>query len=267
MMRAFDVIASTPLPTRILNGTRGGNLNCFPRVSVRPRAGEQAQSKAPLFIGFHTPDRNYPQYAQQMKASVESHGFECIVEERPSYLSVGLPEPGTWVLNTSIKPFFIRDMRVRYPDRDLIYLDADAVMQHPPSLLLREQGFDFAAPFYEGRMKCWDICSCVLFFRATPAADTLLDIWCQEQKKRIDGMLKGHLAHRWRWCWDEKTLTDVLPLVPGLVWTHLPWTYAKVSDRPDARDIAPEVKRESAVFIQQLAHIENRKAMVVHAAG
>ena len=243
--------------TRIYNAGIGGNLNVFPRVkldSMRPGAYE-----LPLVVGYHTPHEKYKSLAENMKSSVERFGFDCVIREYPAQGKEGNPGHMNWVLNCALCGEVIRQYQEDYPNRNLIYLDADAVMEKRPTIYLDEpRDYDFAVPFLTNNCNEHKLQSNSMYFAANKRARMLVDVWIREQYKRNQDMLAGKYTHPFRDVWDQEVLEDVLPLVPDLRIRELPMTYGKIMPTPKGFEITPDVPLEKAVITQWQASREMR---------
>lgn len=256
-MMAYDTISKTPdLPTKIFNVTVGGKLKSFPRRDYK-------SLKPPLIVGYYTPNADYEEMAERMKASVEAQGLECEIRERPSEATPDMKPPMPWVINCAQCGPFIRDMRKEYPDRDLFYLDADAVVLRYPTFFQRyPRNYDFASVFITAGRAVHRLTSNALYFGATEKADALLDRWCAEQEKRNRLMCKGHFRPSYKWVWDQRVLQEVLHLVPGLRWIELPWAYAKITVTPRGDELMPSVHPDEIVIEQHQASRWNKTSLV-----
>lgn len=264
-MFAYSNISKMELPTKIYNATVGGRLECFPRVDYADaikgvlNIKKQKVCNNILVIGYYTPDRNYRQLAERMKASVEKQGLECIIKERKSLASASNKKPMPWVLNCGQCPDFIQEMRASHPERPLLYLDADAVMEKRPTLFLDEIiDYDFAAPFLTNKYVKDELTSNTLFFNATEAASQLLFDWCVMQEKRNDQMLKGQFSPPYFEAWDQRTLQYVLNRMKGIIVKKLPYTYAKITVTPKGEELMTGVKAEDIVISQHQASRQNK---------
>lgn len=74
-----------------------------------------------VVCGFYTP--NYLGQVTSMKRSLEAHGINHFLK-RYERLE-------TWEATTRLKPVFLDYCLKKFPDRDILYLDADAVVRKP----------------------------------------------------------------------------------------------------------------------------------------
>ena len=212
-----------------------------------------------LFVGYYTPDKNYPALAQRMQASVMAQGFECQIFERPSIVCKEEP-PMPWVLNCAQCAEFCLEAFDRFPDRHIFYLDADAEMIRFPVLLLSPDlpEFDVAAPILNNDFRTNQLVSNSLIFRRTENARKVLTAWVEEQKKRCGKMLAGWYNSPYKEVWDQKVLQDVLEQ-SEVLFLELPWEYAKIAPKR-GHEIMPNVDPEKVVILQkQVSRVNRRK--------
>jgi len=79
-----------------------------------------------IVIGFYTEDTPYEDEIQGLVKSCANFNIQCEVR--------GYPSRDSWQENTCIKPEFILDMMEEFPNKDLVYIDADGIVQQYPEL-------------------------------------------------------------------------------------------------------------------------------------
>ena len=212
-----------------------------------------------LFVGYYTPDKNYPMLAYRMQKSVLSQGFECVIEERPSAVC-NRPPPMPWVLNCAQCADFCLDMFEKYPGKNIFYLDADAEMLRFPELLISPDlpKFDLAAPIVSKTTGVRELVSNSLIFRRSKGARKVLKAWKVEQEKRIKHMLTGYYSEPYVAAWDQRVLQDVLTGMPDITFFSLPWEYAKIAPKM-GREIMVGVDPEKVVIAQKQVSRKNRR--------
>lgn len=173
-------------------------------------------------VSFYTAGNGYDVEAKALKESLDafdiSHEIEC------------LPDLGSWHLNTLQKPLFIRKKLLESGHKDIVWLDADAVLQSYPlffdwiktdvALYFRTTGP--AAKRFGG----YEIISAAMYFRRSEWAVKLLDMWIEEShRENADHQLV-----------EQRSLQRVFP-----VWikehcgtvTPLPQSYCRIFDAPE----------------------------------
>jgi hypothetical protein len=81
----------------------------------------------PIFVCWNTPDDYYSGMAERLRISLNKFGLPNHIECRES--------AGTWSKCCHYKPVFIMDMLNKFPNRPLVFLDADAEIISYPELL------------------------------------------------------------------------------------------------------------------------------------
>ena len=266
-MNCYRAIAETPgLPTAIYNATDGGRLECFPRINYEDTIHVGIQPSDLLVIGYYTPDADYRVRAENMKASVEAQGLECEIRERPSMARyIGnrpVEKPLPWVLNCGQKADFIAEMMAEYPDRFLLYLDADAQMEKRPALFFDHPvNYDFAVSYLDNEFVTNELTSNTMFFSPTPETKALVVLWATAQKVESNKALMGKYPPPFRAAWDQRVLQNVVEakVVPGLVVKRLPYEYAKITLTPRGNELMKGVRPEDIVISQHQASRENKR--------
>ena len=66
---------------------------------------------------------SYQEHAMRLKSSLDQFKI--------SYYFSEVEDAGYWEANTRLKPHFVLDCLNKFPDKDILYLDADAVVKKP----------------------------------------------------------------------------------------------------------------------------------------
>lgn len=159
-------------PSRIINLNPKSHLKIFEfgemptdlktapqKVSIRKKAEDE-----PIFVSYYTPDNGYKAYADDLRASLERWQIDHDIQP--------IRNRGDWDKNTKAKPEFILKMLDRYPGRDVVWIDADAVVLSLPEILLNMPvGVDFS---YGYRKEKDELISSIMFFRNNANSRKLL---------------------------------------------------------------------------------------------
>lgn len=177
----------------IINLSADSAMECFEKQEFPQR------SKSPVVVSFFTEDTGYETEAHLLMRSCVKHGMPFDI--RP------LPNRGNWEENCSMKPGFILEMMGKYPDRPIIWLDADATLEQRPQLFEHiGPGVDFACCHTTFiREVGAQLATGVLYFAPTPKAKDLVVRWnyqCLKDRKTWD---QAHMQHMVI-CWDGKTM-------------------------------------------------------------
>lgn len=158
-------------------------------------------------VAFYTKNTPYEDEVKKLEASINSLGLTYHLE--------GYEGQGSWVLNCGMKPIFIWEMLHKFPNEDLLYVDADAIIHKVPQVSVM-QG-DICAHVREGG----ELLSGTVFFKNIDKVKKLVHEWIVMQKKFSQK-------------WDQQTLSEVLAVHGprlGINFKELPPTYTKIFDQ------------------------------------
>jgi hypothetical protein len=126
-------------------------------------------------VSFYTADWDYPKYAMQLQDDCERLGLAHYIVKRES--------TDDYVKNCNIKPFFIRDMLLRFKS-PVFWIDVDGSIISSPKLLLTLDinNFDMAANRSVKDPSRIHVGS--IWFNYTQATLEFVDAWCANVIKR-----------------------------------------------------------------------------------
>lgn len=119
---------------------------------------------------------SYRDHAMALKSSLEQFGL--------NYYFKQVEDAGYWEANTRIKPHFVLECLQQFSDKDVLYLDADAIVKKPLDYFNQIQA-DVA--FYKTKGMpgmSHDYLASTMFFKNTPRTIALVEQWIAEQ---VDG--------------------------------------------------------------------------------
>lgn len=169
-----------------------------------------------VVCAFYTP--SYLDSVLRLKASLDSLGL--------NYHLKCVEYKGTWEATTRLKPSFVVDCLNKFPDYDVLYLDADAVVNERPAFfdtVTTDVALLFS-PAKRHRKPLLSIAAGTLYIRNTPGGRKFAKYW-RDQESRT-GLLTL----------DEDMIYMAFPSFEGITFTALPRAYSKIfdSDGPDA---------------------------------
>lgn len=112
--------------TKVINLTPNSALKCFPMDKMSNIVKVEKEDMRPVVISYYTEDTPYELESKRLIASIVKFGLE--------YDVVGIPTMGGWKANTYYKAQFIRNMMDKHPNRNLLWVDADAAFIQYPAL-------------------------------------------------------------------------------------------------------------------------------------
>lgn len=179
--------------------------NDYRIVETRENFIDEAQG-APIFACFYTIDNGYKVEADRLIESLENYRLPYYVE---GILTGGMD----WDAITKRKPIFILKVLDLFPNRDVVWIDADAIILAMPTEL-----FNLNADFsccYKGKDN-EKLHSAVLFYKNNTVARNICQDWIQENRK----------PKKYR-TGDQKHLENVIKRTPDYKPHVLPSSYIK----------------------------------------
>lgn len=178
----------------------------------------------PLYVSFYTQGTGYEREAQGLRESLDNFGLEHHIEPAPDL--------GGWQANTQYKAVFILAKMRSFPQRTVVWIDADARVRRYPELIDRiaeNLSIDVAAHLYRGALN-----SAVVVFNPTPSAMSVLNLWKDENERNPQ-------------TFDQQTLHNVIKsLAPGIGFYELPPGYCYIFD------LSRRAYPRETVYIEQL---------------
>lgn len=161
---------------------------------------------------FYTP--NYLPQILSLKRSLEAHGISHYFK-RYDRLS-------TWEETTRLKPVFVDYCLGKFPAKDILYLDADAVVRKPLDFF-NDVTADVSlliSPRKQGNLHFLRISAGTVFVRNTEGGRRFASLW------------KGAESQCGRLTLDEDMVYMAFEKLAGVSIAVLPPTYYKIFDRP-----------------------------------
>ena len=164
--------------------------------------------KSWIVVSYYTLNTFYEEYATKLVASLEQ--FKIL------YHVVGVRNLRDWHKNTNYKPTFLKKMLDEFPDKNVVWVDCDAVFKRYPKLFdtldcdIAAHEFDCARYYKGGRGT--ELLSGTLFLRNNEEVRETVKAWEQECIKRPR-------------VWDQKSLEKVL----AGQYHKLPKEYCQIS--------------------------------------
>ena len=238
---AFKAGAKMLRPGRhhIYNLNPDSALRCFPMMDIAAICGigkgRQAESGF-MVVSYYTKGTGYEQEIKNLEASLKIHRLPYKIFEY---------EPvGTWRANLNFKSECILRAMDMFPDKDIVFLDSDAVVRRYPVLfdeLSRKREYDLSAHFFRYRPESGD-------------ADELLagTLWIQ------NGGIGRQLVEKWHEVALARTADTRHQLCLKMAIAEMekagekvrvnrhPFAYTCVFDYPQAYKIEPVIEHFQA---------------------
>lgn len=168
-----------------------------------------------VMVSFYT--RNTP-YELEIKTLINS-----LRKFNLPYDTMGIENQGSFEANTKQKPIILKTMLDRYPNKSIVFVDADAVVEKIPELFY-EIKEDIAMHWIDWNKKNFlrkgmQLCTGTIYLRNNVKVRELLDLWIQKNKTTTGGLT------------DQEGLEEVLEEHKDIVSIYsLPEEYAHIPE-------------------------------------
>lgn len=162
----------------------------------------------PIICTYYSVDNGYKKVYDNLEASLKYHKL-------PYYAFEILRKSNTWELICQQKPHFILEIMNMFPDRNIVWLDSDAVVKRLPTMFLNINK-DIAANILGGT----ELNSATLFFKNSVTSRNILNDWIVKSK------IVGPQV------WDQKILHSVINEKYKDYFFNLPIEYTGIFDHP-----------------------------------
>lgn len=162
-----------------------------------------------IITSFYTVNTGYEKEVVHLIAS--------LVQQKIEYDISGIESLGSWDANTKYKPVHLLKILDKYPDSNVVWLDADAILYGYPALFENIEE-DLGVHYLVHPPRPPELLTGTMFLRNNERIRKLLDVW-----------IKGcQLDPRW----EQKILQDIVnkKTIPGLTVYTLPPQYCKIFD-------------------------------------
>ncbi len=160
-----------------------------------------------IVVAYHTTDPMYSEHAVRLLTSMQAHALP--------YRVASLPPFKNWTEAIAYKPVFIETMLHQHPDKDILYVDADAAFKSWPTLF-EDYPHDIGVFLRPDR----ELQSATIYVKNNPKGQFIVNRWVEEQYKRPK-------------TWDQKTLQSVIDVYrDNISLGALPRSYCCKFDEP-----------------------------------
>jgi len=194
-----------------------------------------------IVVVFYTRNTIYEEKVGRLTKSLIKFNLPCYIE--------GIENRGSWIQNVNYKPTFIKDMLKKFPNDNIVYVDADAeFLQYP--ILFETLDCTIAVHLHDytlytqGRNKKKEILSGTIFLKNNEEVYKLVERW--ENECRRDPKV-----------YDQISLEKVL----NNNYYPLPANYCKIFD------IMRIVKDPVIVHYQASREVKRNKGKLVSNVG
>ena len=150
-----------------------------------------------IVISGYTLNTDYEQEVKDLESDLKRFNLP--------YKLYGYESRGDWTKNTMVKAELIQRALKEYPNEDVIWLDADAVIVKEPTLFheLKDKTFDICCHYLKTRYNPNELLSGTIIFRNNDIVNSLVDDWVNDSEgvnwdqkilqKYVDGKYEGKL--------------------------------------------------------------------------
>ena len=152
----------------------------------------------PIFCTFYTVDNGYYQYFKFLQKSLKKFRLDHYVAEiyRKDYL---------WEEIGQLKPQLLEKVLIEYPDRNVVWVDSDSIIEKPPVLFQNiPLKYSMGVHYLYGK----ELCSGTLFFRNDKIGLYILEKWKNRIIKLNRLYNEGKIERKK--LWDQKILQKVI---------------------------------------------------------
>lgn len=177
-----------------------------------------------IFVAYYTINTPYQQESEKLKESLEK--FNLI------YDIVGVNDLGTWQANTRYKAKFLQEMLIKHKEKNLVYVDVDAIFNSVP-ILFKDYSYDIGIRYQDFRWKQNECLSGTIFLSNNPKVMRLCKEWEKINVREENN--KSNLEQ-----WNLGAAIDLLKPSLQLSVINIPPEYTFIFD--SMKKLYPKVK-------------------------
>jgi hypothetical protein len=200
-----------------------------------------------VVCAFYTP--NYSAKVLRLKSSLESLGL--------NYHLKRVERKSTWEATTRLKPIFVDECLTKFPNHDVLYLDADAVVHKVP-VFFDGVTTDVAllfAPVMRDSKHLLSIAAGTVYIRNTPGGRKFTENWrSQESRANLLSL-------------DEDMIYMAFPKFEGITFTALPRAYSKIFDSDGPEPVIEHFQASRGQFKLSRLLRKGRRAIIIAGAA
>lgn len=172
---ALQVLQLNPKPEKI-KAEEAVVEKVVEKPKPKPKPKPSANSKELLVIGYYTVNTPYAQEAKKTMQSCDKFGLD--------YHIVGVPNLGNWQANTRFKAKFVKQMLDEFPNRNLLYVDVDAIFRARPTLFMNDFPYDIGIRYQDFKWRKNECLSGTVFFANNSIVRKIVNEWIAINEKQ-----------------------------------------------------------------------------------
>jgi hypothetical protein len=172
-----------------------------------------------IYAAFYTRDSPYENEIKKLIKSLEQFNLEYVIKDYPCRKD--------WRLNIHYKSECILSTMNEYPEKNVIYVDADATIMSLPKLFFTVKE-DWMAHIRNNRRNArlflnGEMLSGTLYFANNNHTKKFVELWHKKSNSKSDGVItEQHLL--------QMMYNDKIHLKMGLTFRQLPGQYCQIFD-------------------------------------
>ncbi|MEI8350069.1 MAG: methyltransferase domain-containing protein [Candidatus Omnitrophota bacterium] len=152
-----------------------------------------------IVVSYYTKNTSYQNSVERLRQSLDKLNINYHIQP--------IDNLGSWDKNTHYKASFILEMLDKYPDKNIVFIDADAIVHSYPDLF-DVLDVDFAVHYFRGRQ----LASGTLFFKNNTISRELLKAWIERNNQDKTNLDQQNLQNIIEEVWKYKiTIFDLPP--------------------------------------------------------
>lgn len=196
---------------KIINLNKDSALKCFEFESIEKALFTSVPlQKKYIIVSFYTPE--YTNDILRLTKSVKRFNLPYDFELLKNLPLEGKDKYKNWSKNAYQKAEFIKKMMNKYPNKDIVWIDADAEIQQYPTLFDNISNFTIAC-HYRNNI---ELLTGTLYVRNDDFGKKIIDEWIIENKNSNNFL-------------EQKNLETIIKKYPTKIY-KLPDTYCKIFD-------------------------------------
>ena len=170
------------------------------------------KSDYPIFVNFYTGDNGYRKYSDKLIKSLKKFNL-------PYYIIEINSNKHKWTLICQQKPFILLEVMNKYPNKNVVWVDADAIIEKEPELF-KNINKSFGVHYIGGH----EFASGTLFFKNNNISRNIINDWIKDNEKNSNA-------------WDQIILGKIINKKYKKHEYKLPKEYCSIFDKSGYKNI------------------------------
>ena len=155
-----------------------------------------------IYVAFYTKDSPYEKEIEKLIETLEQFNLDYVIKDYKCRKD--------WLKNIHYKPICILDTMNKYPDKNIVYTDADSIIKQMPDLFFNTKA-DFMAHIRKDRVNNrlfinGEMLSGTLYFANNERVKRFVEKWVDQSNRYIGKITEQHLLQM---MYNDGTLTKM----------------------------------------------------------